>query len=278
MRCAPHACTGKCAGDELLTRQLCTWQEALKLVRQMVKEARAVLVFCKDSAQLRRLHEHCQGQIAELKVLDTMDETLATIVRSEGRVHIGEGRQWSKKDMIIDKEAGEPGSVTLATAQYGRGEDFKYSPAVLEKGGGHAIQLYLSEIKADEIQVRGRIARKSEPGSYTLILNWSELKDKGLFSISGSPLEEMRSNLPSSITELYTAIDEMRNKMAAERFTSQIKKAERLLAGSVKTTKLLDKVREYFHPSEQSDSERLWAARKRVLEALLEYDIDDIGS
>lgn len=36
-------------------------------------------------------------------------------------------------------------SVSLFICRFGRGEDFKYSPAVLEKGGGHAIQLYLTK-------------------------------------------------------------------------------------------------------------------------------------
>ena len=33
------------------------------------------------------------------------------------------------------------------------------------------------ENKADEIQVRGRVARKNQPGSYSLLLSWPDIAD-----------------------------------------------------------------------------------------------------
>lgn len=45
-----------------------------------------------------------------------------------------------------------------------------------EKGGGHVIQTFLSLDKADEIQIRGRVARKLERGSFSLIVSWTDVK------------------------------------------------------------------------------------------------------
>ena len=41
----------------------------------------------------------------------------------------------------------------------------------------HALQLFLTVNKADEIQVRGRVARKNQPGSYSLLLSWPDIAD-----------------------------------------------------------------------------------------------------
>lgn len=70
------------------------------------------------------------------------------------------------------------------------GEDFKYSPAVIEKGGGHVLQLFLSKDEADEVQIRGRVARKNEKGSYSLLLSWEALSSSSLHNQSLKELQQ----------------------------------------------------------------------------------------
>ena len=219
----------------------------LAMIRKIVNEDRAVLVFCKDSRQLKAFKRFCSGKIANPFILDGTDDSLNVIARSEGRVNLGEGRQWTKKDLIVDKQAGEPKAVTIATAEFGRGEDFKYSPSVLEKGGGHAIQLYLTKVKADEIQVRGRVARKNEPGSYSLILSWEEVKEVvGESDDLKRVMKESKDNTPSQV---YKNIDALRLKMANETFAKQLEDEKRSVELHGKTLSLLQEVRNFYATS-----------------------------
>ncbi|CAF4144974.1 unnamed protein product, partial [Rotaria sordida] len=66
--------------------------------------------------------------------------------------------------------AGHHGKVTLLTKEFGRGVDFQSETKVDEKGGIHVIQTFFSVNIKEEIQIKGRTARKDELGSYELIL------------------------------------------------------------------------------------------------------------
>ena len=219
---------------------------ALAIIRKVVVEERAVLVFCKDSHQLKAFKAFCSGKIANPFILDGTDDSLNIIVRTEGRVHLGEGRQWTKKDFIIDKQAGEPKAVTIATAEFGRGEDFKYSPSVLEKGGGHAIQLYLTKVKADEIQVRGRVARKNEPGSYSLLLSWEEVREIVDESDDLKRIIKESKDTRKTPSQVYKGIDALRLKMANDTFAEQLEYEKRSVELHEKTLHLLQEVRKYY--------------------------------
>jgi hypothetical protein len=72
--------------------------------------------------------------------------------------------------------AGHHGCVTLLTKEFGRGIDFQVETKVLELGGIHVIQAFYSTDIKEEIQIRGRTARKDNPGSYELIVCLEHLK------------------------------------------------------------------------------------------------------
>lgn len=67
-------------------------------------------------------------------------------------------------------EAGAKGTVTLVTRGMGRGTDFKSSVPVEKYGGIHVIQTFFSLDEKEEIQIRGRTARKDNQGTFEMIL------------------------------------------------------------------------------------------------------------
>ena len=81
-----------------------------------------------------------------------------------------------EKDHLV-RRATTSGQVTLITRTFGRGTDFVcHDQRVAAAGGVHVIQTFLSEEVSEEIQIKGRTARQADPGSYCLILNYSDLE------------------------------------------------------------------------------------------------------
>ena len=62
------------------------------------------------------------------------------------------------------------------TDSFGRGTDFQISDQASLLGGMHVIQTYLSEERAEEIQIQGRTARQSAKGSYLSLITTSDLE------------------------------------------------------------------------------------------------------
>ena len=87
---------------------------------------------------------------------------------------------WSlqKKSVPLPTTAGQ---VTICSAVFGRGTDFFCKDQrVLDGGGVHIIQTFLSTERSEEIQIQGRTARQGKNGTYQIILLDSALQELGL--------------------------------------------------------------------------------------------------
>ena len=69
------------------------------------------------------------------------------------------------KEAQIVKEAGQAGTVTIATNMAGRGTDIKLGPGVKEAGGLAIIGTERHECRRVDRQLRGRSGRQGDPGS-----------------------------------------------------------------------------------------------------------------
>jgi preprotein translocase, SecA subunit len=69
------------------------------------------------------------------------------------------------KEAQIVKEAGQAGTVTIATNMAGRGTDIKLGPNVKEAGGLAIIGTERHESRRVDRQLRGRAGRQGDPGS-----------------------------------------------------------------------------------------------------------------
>ena len=70
-----------------------------------------------------------------------------------------------KKEADIVAEAGQAGTVTIATNMAGRGTDIKLGPGVKEAGGLAIIGTERHESRRVDRQLRGRAGRQGDPGS-----------------------------------------------------------------------------------------------------------------
>ncbi len=70
-----------------------------------------------------------------------------------------------QKEAHVVKEAGQPGTVTIATNMAGRGTDIKLGPGVREAGGLAILGTERHESRRVDRQLRGRAGRQGDPGS-----------------------------------------------------------------------------------------------------------------
>uniref|UniRef100_A0A8D8K9J2 Protein translocase subunit SecA 2 n=3 Tax=Culex pipiens TaxID=7175 RepID=A0A8D8K9J2_CULPI len=115
-----------------------------------IAKNRAVIIFFEDDEKLEKFRKEYSTQFDRVNVLT---------VNTKG----------TERDQFIN-EAGVAKTVTLASRRMGRGVDFKSSVTVEKNGGVHVIQTFLSSDVKEEIQIKGRTARKDNKGSYELIV------------------------------------------------------------------------------------------------------------
>ncbi|CAF1411630.1 unnamed protein product [Adineta steineri] len=146
--------------------------------RRRIAEERSVLIFFKNETLLDEFHKSCAGDLGVKPYFITQNKTF------DGK----EEKHYNDSDvkkLIKDEYAGHHGKVTLLTKEFGRGVDFQSETKVNEKGGIHVIQTFFSIDIKEEIQIKGRTARKDEQGSYELILCLEHLQQ---FNIEGGKI------------------------------------------------------------------------------------------
>ena len=132
-------------------------------ITKLRKKNRAVIVFFRDAASLNAFEN-------------------SPFYRKLGRQKskLSEDMEADDKDFVI-KKAATAGQLTICPAVFGRGTDFFCKDQkVLDNGGVHIIQTFLSAEKSEEIQIQGRTARQGREGTYQMILLDSDLAAFGI--------------------------------------------------------------------------------------------------
>jgi preprotein translocase subunit SecA len=80
----------------------------------------------------------------------------------------------------VISQAGQPGTVTVATNMAGRGTDIKLGPGVSEAGGLHVIGTERHEAERIDRQLIGRAGRQGDPGSAQFMLSLEDHLLEGL--------------------------------------------------------------------------------------------------
>jgi preprotein translocase subunit SecA len=92
-------------------------------------------------------------------------ERLAMMLRRKGIECNVLNAKYHEQEAQIIKDAGIPGTVTIATNMAGRGVDIKLGEGVPEAGGLHIIGTERHESRRIDNQLRGRAGRQGDPGT-----------------------------------------------------------------------------------------------------------------
>ncbi|CAF4982196.1 unnamed protein product, partial [Rotaria sp. Silwood1] len=147
------------------------WFDSIvSFTRKIIAEERSILIFFENEKLLDEFYASYSGDLGVMPFFITQNKTF------DGK-EVKHYNDSNVNKLIQDEYAGHHGKVTLLTREFGRGVDFQTEAKVNEKGGTHVIQTFFSEDIKEEIQIKGRTARKDESGSYQLILCLEHLQE-----------------------------------------------------------------------------------------------------
>ncbi len=109
-------------------------------------------------------HEHGQPILVGTTSIED-SERISEMLGRRGLAHEVLNAKHHAREAEIIKDAGEYGSITVATNMAGRGVDIKLGDGVAEAGGLHVLGAQRHESRRIDDQLRGRSGRQGDPGS-----------------------------------------------------------------------------------------------------------------
>jgi preprotein translocase subunit SecA len=94
-----------------------------------------------------------------------ISELLSRMLKLRNIKHNVLNAKQHQREAEIVAEAGQPGTVTIATNMAGRGTDIKLGPGVVQAGGLAIVGTERHESRRVDRQLRGRSGRQGDPGS-----------------------------------------------------------------------------------------------------------------
>ncbi len=115
-------------------------------------------------------HEKGQPVLVGTIAVET-SEYLSDLLKRKGIPHNVLNAKEHEREGEIIKDAGQPGSVTIATNMAGRGVDIKLGEGVVELGGLYVLGTERHEARRIDNQLRGRSGRQGDPGESRFYLS-----------------------------------------------------------------------------------------------------------
>ncbi|MEX0777318.1 MAG: DEAD/DEAH box helicase [Phycisphaeraceae bacterium] len=143
-------CIRRHLGTRVFADAASRWGAIVQDVRQMHQHGRPVLIGTRSVAASERL--------SELLGHEGMPHQVLNAVRHE-------------EEANIIAQAGQRGTITVATNMAGRGTDIRLGRGVAELGGLHVIAAEPNESHRIDRQLFGRAARQGDPGSAILYMS-----------------------------------------------------------------------------------------------------------
>src|SRR5512142_2890244 len=115
---------------------------------------------------------HVKGQPVLVGTIDVeTSEYLSQLMQRRGIPHNVLNAKEHAREAEIIKDAGQKGSVTIATNMAGRGVDIKIDDEVRELGGLYVLGTERHESRRIDNQLRGRSGRQGDPGATRFYLS-----------------------------------------------------------------------------------------------------------
>ncbi|WP_199616736.1 preprotein translocase subunit SecA [Paenibacillus alkalitolerans] len=148
--------------------------------RPMIREDKPDVVYKSTSSKYRMVVEeiverHKKGQPVLVGTASIeASEYLSGLLKRRGIPHKVLNAKYHAEEAEIVAQAGQRGSVTIATNMAGRGTDIVLGEGVAELGGLHIIGTERHESRRIDNQLRGRAGRQGDPGSTQFYLSMQD--------------------------------------------------------------------------------------------------------
>lgn len=148
--------------------------------RPMIREDKSDVLYKTEEAKFRAVVEEIvkSHQIGRPVLVGTVSiensEKLSRMLKKRGIPHQVLNAKNHAKEAEIVAQAGQMGTVTIATNMAGRGTDIKLGEGVKELGGLHIIGTERHESRRIDNQLRGRAGRQGDPGTSQFFLSFSD--------------------------------------------------------------------------------------------------------
>ncbi|MBI1860604.1 MAG: preprotein translocase subunit SecA [Deltaproteobacteria bacterium] len=187
-------------GDQIYKTVKAKYNAVVEEIKGLHKEGRPVLV----------------GTISIEK-----SEYLSALLKRAGVPHDVLNAKQHEREAEIVAQAGQPGTVTIATNMAGRGTDIVLGPGVANKGGLHIVGTERHESRRIDNQLRGRAGRQGDPGSSRFYLS---LEDDLLRIFQGERIKsimerlKMEEDVPIEHNLISRQIEGAQKKVEAHNF------------------------------------------------------------
>ena len=143
----------------------------------IIREDNADLIYANKLAKykavadlIKECNQRNQPVLVGTITIDS-SEIISKFLTEYGVKHEVLNAKQHEREADIVKNAGQPGSVTIATNMAGRGTDIKLTPETLKAGGLYIIGTERHESRRIDNQLRGRSGRQGDPGASRFFLS-----------------------------------------------------------------------------------------------------------
>ena len=170
----------------------------------IIRDDRADLIYASMDGKFRAVVEditerHTKGQpvLVGTVAIETSELISKLLLKKGVRHNVLNAKNHSREAEII-LEAGQKGSVTIATNMAGRGTDIKLGEGVVELGGLAVIGTERHESRRIDNQLRGRSGRQGDPGVTQFYLS---MEDELMRRFGSDNMKSMMSRLGMDDTQ-----------------------------------------------------------------------------
>src|ERR1700730_3036010 len=165
---------------------------------------------------------HSSGQPVLVGTTDiAKSERISRMLEKRGVPHQVLNAKFHEKEAQIVEDAGQQGTVTIATNMAGRGTDIKLGSGGADLGGLHIIGTERHESRRIDNQLRGRSGRQGDPGSTRFFIS---IEDE-LMRIFGSNMERvgrlMDEDVPLESKLVTRSIESAQSKVEGYNFDAR---------------------------------------------------------
>jgi preprotein translocase subunit SecA len=195
--------------------------------REMIRDDFADVIYKNSEAkyraivrEIKTLHEKGQPVLVGTVNIE-ISELISSMLKQDKVPHSVLNAKHHDKEAEIIANAGQYGTVTIATNMAGRGTDIKLGEGVCEVGGLHILGTGRHESRRIDNQLRGRSGRQGDPGSSRFYLSLEDdlLRIFGSDRISGiMDRLGMEEDEPIEHTMISKAIENAQRKVEGHNF------------------------------------------------------------